>query len=121
VYNVPRSLQRSAQVALATGDAFLARTKETYQAARDTTLEVLRVPTAAPHGGSYVFLDLAPFAGGAASALPVLERLAAEGILMAPGEAFSRAHATWARLCYTAVPLARLRAGLERVNRALGA
>lgn len=121
VYNVPRALQRAAIFALATGDPFLQRTRETYQAARDLTLETLRLPIAAPGGGSYVFLDLAPFlAPGETTALPVLERLAAEGILLAPGEAFSRAHATWARLCYTAVPKARLVAGLERVNQVLG-
>jgi aspartate/methionine/tyrosine aminotransferase len=120
VYNVPRALQRAAHVAMATGEAFLARTRATYQTARDLTLERVGLPTAVPQGGSYVFVDLTAYVPrGETTALPVLERLAAEGILLAPGDAFSSRHATWARLCYTAVPLGRLEAGLERLGKAL--
>jgi aspartate/methionine/tyrosine aminotransferase len=116
IYNVPRALQRAAQVALATGDAFLTRTRETYQAARDLTLERLRVPAATPQGGSYVFVDFSKLLPpGEATCLPVLEKLASEGILLAPGEAFGKEWARSARLCYTAVSRSRLEAGLSRM------
>ena len=120
VFNVPRALQRAALNALVTGDAFLAATRAAYQAARDLTLAKLTVPTAVPKGGGYVFVDLsAHVAPGEASALGVLEQLAAQGILLAPGEAFGRAYAKHARLCYTAVPEAQLSAGLDRLAEAL--
>ncbi len=114
IYNVPRALQRAALNALETGAAFLTRTRETYQAARDLTLELLPVPTRVPSGGGYVFVDLSAHVGDAPTALPVLEKLASEGILLAPGEAFSREHAKWARLCYTSLTRTRLEAGLRR-------
>jgi aspartate/methionine/tyrosine aminotransferase len=117
VFNVPRALQRAALNALATGDEWIARTRATYLAARDLTVARLRVPTAVPHGGGYVFVDLSPhLAPGETSCVPVLERLAAEGILLAPGGAFGAACACSARLCYTAVPPAALDAGLGRMN-----
>ncbi len=120
VFNVPRALQRAALNALATGDSFLARTRDAYQEARDLTVAMLRVPTAVPHGGSYVFVDLAALVPpGSPDALPVLEQLAAQGILLAPGEAFGGAYARSARLCYTAVPRDRLQAGLERLAQVL--
>ena len=37
------------------------------------------------------------------------------GVLLAPGDGCGDAYATWARLCYTAVPEPRLREGLARL------
>jgi len=65
-----------------------------------------------------VFFDTGPRSQGA-TALPVLEKLAAGGVLLAPGDAFGRSYARWARLCYTALPRERLDAGLRRMEEIL--
>jgi aspartate/methionine/tyrosine aminotransferase len=116
IYNVPRAMQRAALAALRTGEGFLSEARTLYRQARDVTCEALsgKLPVTVPEGGSYVFIDLAPFLGGG-ELFPLLERLASAGILLAPGEAFGQSFATHARLCYTAVPLERLRAGLARL------
>lgn len=115
VYNVPRAMQRAALVALRRGASFLDEARAEYQAARDLVRAKLAVPHHAPEGGSFAFLDLAPLLGRGGEAIEVLERLAAEGILLAPGDAFGRAYGRWARLCYTAVPRDRLACGLDRM------
>jgi N-succinyldiaminopimelate aminotransferase len=113
IYSVPRAMQHAALTALQHGDGFLAAARREYAAARDLTVSVLArvgVRHFVPEGGSYVFLDL-----GGESSLTMLEKLAAEGILLAPGEAFGKAFASWARLCYTAVSRERLEAGLAKM------
>jgi aspartate/methionine/tyrosine aminotransferase len=121
VYNVPRALQRLAQTALEDGDAFLAATHQAYRAARDRALALCPVPARKPHGGSYLFLDLRPYLRpGDACALDLLERVAAAGVLLAPGVAFGSDYSGWARLCYTAVPAERLEEGMKRLASVLG-
>jgi aspartate/methionine/tyrosine aminotransferase len=122
IYSVPRAMQHAARAALAGGDAFLVAARASYAAARDTTVAALAAAGVRHHvaeGGSYLFVDLGAYGGGP-SALPVLERLAAGGVLLAPGDAFGPSYARWARLCYTAVPPDRLQAGLARLCDLLG-
>lgn len=116
VYNVPHAVQRAAMAALDAGEGFLAETRARAQAARDRAVAALAVPTAPPAGATYLFLDLRPY--GDADA--VLERIAAAGVVLAPGRGFGAAFAGWARLCFTAVDEARLAAGIARINAALG-
>jgi aspartate/methionine/tyrosine aminotransferase len=121
IYSVPRAMQRSALAALHGGETFLAQAREHYRAARDETVRALSGHALqTPEGGSYVFIDLATYLSGAETAVDLLERLAAEGILLAPGSAFGRAFGTWARLCYTAVPMGRLSSGLSKMAALLG-
>ena len=80
----------------------------------------LGLPCRVPEGGSYLFVDLSGHLAPGQGAVAVLERLAEHGILLAPGDAFGKAWAAWARLCYTAVPRARLDAGLARLDAILG-
>jgi aspartate/methionine/tyrosine aminotransferase len=108
-------MQRAALTALQHGGEFLARARAEYAAARDATVARLPVPCGVPEGGSYVFLDLERYLAPGEQAVDLLERLAAEGILLAPGDAFGKAFACWARLCYTAVPRERLLAGLDKL------
>jgi N-succinyldiaminopimelate aminotransferase len=114
VYNVPVAMQRAALVALTEGESFLRAARATYAAARDQTMAALAragLRARAPEGGSYVFVDLGR------DAQPVLERLAAGGVLLAPGSAFGKDYGQFARLCYTATEPARLAAGLEELVR----
>lgn len=120
VYNVPHAMQRAALASLTDGAAFLADAKARYRQARDRAIAALRVPVRVPEGSTYLFVDLAGHGGGATDGcLPVLERFAAAGVLLAPGAPFGLAYADWARLCYTAVPEDRLLEGIERINRVL--
>jgi aspartate/methionine/tyrosine aminotransferase len=121
IYSVPRAMQRSSLAALQGGAAFLQRTRDEYQGARDEVMRLLEGHVMArPEGGAYVFIDLASYLSGGETAVDVLERLAAEGILLAPGGAFGRAFGSWARLCYTGVTRPRLTAGLTRMVEILG-
>ncbi len=121
VFNVPVAAQRVALAALASGDAWVGAAREAYRAARDLTLRALEgtgVRAFAPHGGNYVFVDFAPvLAGRPLTAL--LERAIDRGVLLAPGDGCGEAYGSWARLCYTAVPEARLAEGLDRLRTAL--
>lgn len=119
IYNVPRAMQRSALAALVHGEKFLASARDEYVRARDLAVAKLGIPCRVPEAGTYLFVDLAGALRGSEQVIDLLERLAAEGILLAPGEAFGAAHATWARLCYTAVPREKLGVGLEKMGKLL--
>ncbi len=120
VYNVPRAMQRAALAALEFGDEFVREARARYQHVRDLAVATLDVPTGIPQGSTYLFVDLSEWVGpNEDSCLQVLERLAEVGVLLAPGAAFGERYANWARLCFTAVPEARLREGIERINRSL--
>jgi N-succinyldiaminopimelate aminotransferase len=130
VYNVPQALQRAALAALEGGELFLADARVAYRKARDYAAASVAAPTMVPQGSTYLFLDLnqwsAPCPGeaardcsDAAGCWRVLERLADEGVLLAPGAAFGARYAGWARLCYTSVDFERLGEGIARLNRVL--
>ncbi len=70
-------------------------------------------------GSTYLFVDLRPFDGGDPEGL--LERIAAAGVVLAPGRGFGAAFAGWARLCFTAVDEPRLATGIARINAVLRA
>jgi aspartate/methionine/tyrosine aminotransferase len=133
VFNVPVASQRVALAALGAGDggdpsdashasdAWIAAARDAYRAARDVTLRALEgtgVRVFAPHGGNYVFIDFAPVLAGR-PLTGLLERAIDHGVLLAPGDGCGEAYATWARLCYTAVPGPRLAEGLERLRSAV--
>jgi aspartate/methionine/tyrosine aminotransferase len=123
VYNVPVAMQRAALAAIEAEGDWVDRARESYREARDLAVESLRglgLDVAVPRGGSFVFVDLASkLAGMPMRAL--IERGIDEGVLVAPGEAFGRDYASFARLCFTGVNLEQLREGMARFSRALGA
>jgi len=117
VYNVPQALQRASLVALQRGDVFLAEAKARYVRTRDFAHARIAAPSRLPEGGTYLFLDLR--AWSECGCLPILERLADAGVLLAPGGPFGEAYHCWARLCFVAVDESRLADGIERINRVL--
>lgn len=119
VYNVPVAMQRAALGALTGGAPFLAGARATYLAARDRARARLVAPAQVPAGGAYLWVDFARWSG--ADCMPVLERCAAAGVLLAPGSAFGAACGSHARLCFTGVPADRLDEGIDRINAVLEA
>jgi N-succinyldiaminopimelate aminotransferase len=129
VYNVPQGLQRAALGALTGGDAFLADARVRYAAVRDQARAALRVPCTMPRGATYLFLDLQAYCeslrdgdrrAAPRGCMPVLERVAEAGVLLAPGAAFGAAYDGWARLCFTAATPERVLDGIARINRVCG-
>lgn len=114
VYNVPVAMQMAAYHALTTGDGFLAAARERYRGARDRARARLQAPAALPPGGAYLWVDFAKWSGD--DCMPVLEKVAAAGVLLAPGSAFGDACRSHARLCFTGVDEARLDEGIDRIN-----
>lgn len=119
VYNVPHALQRAALASLREGQGFLDEARTRYRQARDKAAAALKLPVRVPEGSTYLFVDFAGHGCGPDGCLPVLERIAAAGVLLAPGAPFGLAYADWARLCFTAVDEERLLEGIERINRVL--
>ncbi|MBX3160754.1 MAG: pyridoxal phosphate-dependent aminotransferase [Deltaproteobacteria bacterium] len=119
VYNVPVAMQRAAHAALlADRSAFLDGALARYRAARDRARTRLAAPTTLPPGGAYLWLDLRPWSPDG-DCMSLLERFAARGVLIAPGNAFGSTHGAFARLCFTGVPPDRLDEGIDRINAVL--
>ena len=118
VYNVPVAMQRAALAALRGGDEFLAGARARYRAARDRARARLHAPAELPPGGAYLWVD---FSRWNPDCMPVLEKIAAAGVLLAPGWAFGDACGSHARLCFTGVDEARLDEGIDRINQVLAA
>lgn len=121
VFNVPVAAQRVAMAALGAPADWVDAAKREYRDARDAALRALDGCTArlsAPEGGSYVFVDFAPVLG-ARPLKPLLERAIDRGVLLAPGDGFGDAYATWARICFTSVPRERMLSGIARLREAI--
>lgn len=121
VFNVPVLMQRAALQALEGGDAWLAEVRAEYLATRDVAAAALAGSPArfwAAEGGTYLFLDFTHLLRGRPLRL-LLEEAVRRGVLLAPGDAFGRDFSTWARLCYTSVPVPALREGIARLREAM--
>ncbi|HEY8039730.1 MAG TPA: pyridoxal phosphate-dependent aminotransferase [Polyangiaceae bacterium] len=121
VFNVPVAAQRVALAGLEAPAQWLEGARRTHREARDATMAALAgsgVRATVPRGGSYVFVDFEPVLGGR-PLVALLERAIDRGVLLAPGDGFGRDFATWARLCFTSVPRARLLEGVARLRRAI--
>ena len=119
IYNVPVAMQRAALGALRSGAPFLAAARDRYQAARDRARARLKAPAAVPPGGAYLWVDFHQWSGN--DCLAVLEKVAEQGVLLAPGSAFGDACTRYARLCFTGVDEMRLDEGIDRINAVLTA
>lgn len=118
VFNVPVLMQRAALRALEEGGAWVEAARTEYQAARDAAAAALTGSSAhfwVAEGGTYLFLDFTDLLQGR-PLRQLLEAAVDSGVLLAPGDAFGRDYETWARLCYTSVPLPTLREGLARLR-----
>lgn len=121
VYNVPVALQRAGLAALRDGDDWLTATLADYRAARDLASRRAPAPHFLPDGGAYLFLDLAGYVPGGDDdgVFRLHDRLLAEGLALASGGQFGSRYERCARLCYTAMPLDKLAAGMDRLGEAL--
>jgi N-succinyldiaminopimelate aminotransferase len=117
VYNVPVAMQRAAYGALTSGADFLTSARDNYKASRDRAHALLQAPSTRPAGASYLWVDFRAWCGD--DCMPLLERIAAAGVLMAPGAPFGEMCGGFARLCFTGVDLARVEEGVDRINRVL--
>ncbi|MGH9076018.1 MAG: pyridoxal phosphate-dependent aminotransferase [Acidimicrobiales bacterium] len=113
VYAVSTTSQFAALKALATPDAALDERRDRARQARDMVMQELVVPHTPTSGGLYTFLDVGDWPGGAGTFVAEAVRA---GVSLAPGTAFGRHCARWARLCFTAVDVDRLSLALGRLN-----
>ena len=121
VFNVPVATQRLALAALRASSVWMDEARRAFRTARDETLRALAGSGAkayVPDGGSYVFVDFAAVLDGR-PLQDLLERAIDRGVLLAPGSGFGDAYGTWARLCFTSVPEARLLEGVARLREAI--
>jgi aspartate/methionine/tyrosine aminotransferase len=120
VFNVPVASQRVALEAL--GDTnWVASARDDYRSARDVVARALEGTGARfvlPGGGVYFFPDFASVLGGR-PLRALLERAIERGVLLAPGEAFGAAFSTYARICFTSVPVPQVLEGIEALKRAI--
>jgi aspartate/methionine/tyrosine aminotransferase len=117
-FNVSVAMQRAAMAALS-DESFPRTAREAYREARDVAAKALAgVRFHLAEGGTYLFLDFAPLFADLSVERPLLallERAVDRGVLLAPGDAFGDAWHSCARLCYTAVPIAQVSLGIERL------
>jgi aspartate/methionine/tyrosine aminotransferase len=124
VFNVPVAAQRVALAALAAPPSWMDEARRAHRDARDAALEALGplegsgLRAHPPAGGSYVFVDFTRALGGR-PLRTLLELAIDQGVLVAPGDGFGDTFGTWARLCFTSVPRARLLEGIARLRRAI--
>ena len=110
-------MQVLAARALEDGGAWIAETLDLYEKAARRCAASLSLPV--PEAGTFVFFDARPWLGKDGNLLPFLERCLEAGVLLTPGSACGSDFGTWARLCYTSVPLAELDDALGRLARVM--
>ena len=114
-YCQARPMQHAAVAALRHGDDWLREARALYGEASRLCAETLGV--AAPPGGTFLFFDASRWLSPSdESSLPFLERALDAGVLLTPGSACGKDYARWVRLCFTSVPLDKLREALERLR-----
>jgi aspartate/methionine/tyrosine aminotransferase len=124
-FNVAVAMQRVALAALE-DETYVAEACATYRSARDAAVRALEgapVRFHVPGGAAYLFIDFAPaFEARPHASRPlygVLEEAVDRGVLLAPGEAFGASYGSFARLCFTSVPAARVIEGIARLREAI--
>jgi N-succinyldiaminopimelate aminotransferase len=117
-YCAARPMQFAAARALADGEDWLAMARAAYAAAARAAAAA--VGASAPQAGTFLFFDARPFFRPGEALEGFLERCLSAGVLLTPGPACGRDYASWARLCFTAVPPDDLGRALERLGEVLG-
>ena len=118
VYNVPDLLQRAATTVLhaQVGPAWQTSARTAYREARQIASSLLPAPHHLPDGATYLFADLSAWVEPSEPSLwPLVEELLDAGVSVSPGEQFGAAWSRHARICFTAVPPARLAEGMRRI------
>jgi aspartate/methionine/tyrosine aminotransferase len=117
VFHPTVAAQRLALLALRAPSSWVDEARSDYRRARDSTVGALAGAGLAlnvPEGGSYIFVDFSRVLAGR-PLKDLLEAAIDAGVLLAPGDGFGGAFASWARLCFTAVTPDRLREGVSRL------
>ncbi|MCA9581509.1 MAG: pyridoxal phosphate-dependent aminotransferase [Myxococcales bacterium] len=117
VYCAPQPMQWGALAALTKGQGWLEEVRTRYAEAGSRMAERLRV--AAPKGGTFLFIDIAPYLRPDEEPLELVGRLADEGVLVTPGPASGKDFPTWIRLCFTSVGPQDLTEATTRIERVL--
>jgi aspartate/methionine/tyrosine aminotransferase len=108
IYNLSDLLQEAVLAALTAPEeeyrGFLAEQCTAYQQARDLLLQAFPGGEVPP-GGAYLFVPCA----SKEAAWRTLHAWLEHGLCSAPGEAFGGLHEHCLRLCFTSVPMERLR------------
>ena len=108
-------MQHAAVAALRHGDSWLREARSLYGEASRLCAEHIGVRP--PPGGTFLFFDASPWLEASdESSLPFLERALDAGVLLTPGSACGKDYARWVRLCFTSVPIEKLREALERLR-----
>jgi aspartate/methionine/tyrosine aminotransferase len=116
-YSAPTASQHAALRILAGGgDEWVREARAEYAATGREAARRLSLP--APEGGTFLFLDVADALDGR-GLMGLLEDVADEGLLLAPGPSFGP-YPTHVRLCYTAVPPDAALRGVDVLARRLG-
>lgn len=117
-YQVPLVCQQAVLSAVQDSEEWIDETRDLYRIAADLVHRKLQANFDPSQGGGYVFADLTAELNGR----PIIEYLTEllyEGVCISPGDAFGEAYSSWARICYTSVPMAELERGIDRLNRSL--
>lgn len=106
-YCAPHPMQLGAIEALRRGGPWIEEGRALYREAGYEAADALGVPR--PRGGTFLFVDVSKLLDPRAEdCTPFLERCADRGVLLTPGRSCGDDYAKWVRLCFTAVPPARL-------------
>ena len=113
-YCAPRPMQIGAIEALRQGGPWVEQSRGLYRDAGYRAADALGVSR--PDGGTFLFLDVsAHLDTDADDCSTFLERCADAGVLLTPGQSCGADYARWVRLCFTAVPPARLEVALAKL------
>jgi N-succinyldiaminopimelate aminotransferase len=117
VYAAPTAGQLAAlRILRGAGEAWIARTRETYRQLGEAAADRLGVPR--PEGSTFLFLDVAPRLDDR-GLTGFLEDAADRGLLVAPGPSCGPCP-THVRVCYTSAPPEVVRRGVEVLAALLG-
>lgn len=113
-YCAPRPMQLGAIEALRHGRGWVEESRALYREAGYLAADALG--SARPEGGTFLFIDVsARLDADAEDCSAFLQRCADEGVLLTPGRSCGADYAKWVRLCFTAVPPARLAEALAKL------
>jgi N-succinyldiaminopimelate aminotransferase len=115
-YSAATPSQHAALAALRDGAAWLAETRAAYREAGADAARVLGLPE--PEGSTFLFLDVRRQLD-ARGMNGFLEDVFEDGVVLAPGASSGRDYEGFARLCYTALPPARVAEAVRLLARRL--
>lgn len=116
-YSTPTASQIAARRALSgLADDWVREARALYARVGAEAAARLGVPS--PEGGTFLFLDVAPWLDHRGLA-GFLEDLASDGVFVAPGDSFGP-YPTHVRVCFTAAPPDQTLRGVEKIARRMG-